>query len=286
MKSTIIALSAAIVLTAGSFAGAAYLDNFENTNSLANNYNQADTTNGNTFINVSTSPTIGTNSIKANANNTLTYKTSTFSLPVGKSVTTSIYVNQRTASSAGNVLVQLGFGNAATDTFSSATTARSIFSRLVSDDTANNNTQYHLASDNKFTTSAASENSGYPTVKLTGGFGGSNNNPVWYLYSLTLSRTDATTFTAYSRLQAVGATGTETPGAVLVSYTGTYTNADFGTLADAGTLYAAIRSNTNSGALRLDNFSVSDPVTTPEPAAAGAIGVGALLIGKRRRKSM
>lgn len=288
----ILGTTVSVVLISTGFSRAAWFDDFEDTTSLATHYKQADTTTSPTnrmFINVGSAmgTTVGQNSIKANKNNTLTYTGATFGLPAGYQITTSILVAQRTANEAGGVLVQLGFGNTDTDTFSNGPDTRAIYSRLFSNNTDNNNTQYRLASDNKFSASAASENVEQPTVRLTGGFGPPNNNsPVWYLYSVTITRSadQPNTFTAYSRLQAVGPTGTETPGDVLISYTGTYTNADFASLADQGLLYAAIRSNTDAGALRLDNFHVTDPTPVPEPAVSAVLfGAAGLLLGKRRK---
>jgi len=288
LKSSIIALA---ITTAAAMSASSYgalIEGFEDTNSLTTNYNMADTSGANKFINAS-SPSIGSNAIKAGGNNTLTYKNSTFSLAKGQSITTSVWVAQRTAGSNSNVLVQLGFGDKATDTFNNGAGYVSIFSRLINDDTTADSTQYHLAADNKSdANTAASENkSPYPKVKLAGGYGTNGHpGPVWYIYSLKLTRTDTNAFQTVSSLQYVGPNGTETPGNTVLTYTSdVYTNAAFAALADQGKLYAGIRSNTNSGALRLDNFAVSDPVATPEPAAAGAIGVGALLLGKRRRKS-
>lgn len=276
-----------VLLFSTGFSQAAWFDNFESTTTatLPDHYNQVDTSTGGRFEVFTTAPTLGSKAIKANANNTLTYKGATFSLPVGKQITTSVMVAQKPSTSNAQVLVQLGFGNQNNDVFNNGTTGSfvSIFSRVVS---TNTSTAYNLLSNNKSSfTSGSAESTQQSGFTLSG----SGATAVWYLYSMTLQRTDTSTFKSSAFLQSFGTDGT-TAGAVVAQFALpiTYTNAALAAVADSGLLYAGIRSNggtTGATALRLDNFSVSDPVTIPEPTALGAASAGLLLLAGRQRKT-
>ena len=117
------------------------------------------------------------------------------------------------------------------------------------------------------------------TITLTGN--GTSYTP-FYLYTETLSRTDAGSFTSSGTLSFYGTSATNPPSTVGTFSIG-YQNALLGSAADTGALYGGFRSNSSGGAYTLDNFSVSDPFATPEPASLGLCACAAVFLGRRRR---
>ena len=242
------------------------------------------------FFYTTTAPTVGDTAVKPGTANgsaldgRATYKNATYGLAIDQSITTTIKIAKTSPTGTGTPIVQLGFGTVENNTFDNATAGYSIYARALATATTGgvNNTggTYRLVYDNKSATgNVASETTAVNSFTIDN----PNGNP-FYLFSLTLTRTGTSTFTTAGSLQLLAADKT-TPLSTVASYApATITNAGMASAADAGLLYAGFRGTQSAGTLRMDDYTISDVTSVPEPVALGSLaGLAAMLMRRRRR---
>ncbi len=280
-------LSGLIVLGASSIMGQAQTIslNFDTAGDLANNFNiyqnstppSTNAPTGSPYSQGLTGGVGGSGRVNIAApatgitpDSTAIYKNASFDFStVGATLNVSAYVNVIAPTETGNRLLHLGFANDSTSGMNG--NAGLAFMGFRLNPTAIGSTVFAPQWQTKTASGSTVNTSGGANLTLTAGD--------WYEVSVTFANNGSGSIQASGVIQDFGTDGL-TPGASTAISSIALTSSD---IASDPNVWAAFRTFAADGAGGLDNFSALSVIPEPGTAVLVGLGLGGLLVARRRQ---